>query len=228
MEGLTAFIGGSSFKKEVALSKLVDFPRFLRFDRFELDYKTGYQSIVQKCGSFRGYLSSIKATLYDSNVIQFDCEISKDQNQFSDHSTLLEHIRHIVSICDSSREYSFRFYPCTDHVVFGNVMSSILEMTAIVRSSYVFIKWLYPKGHANANTQLPVETISNWLHQESHVMKQKQRHRRLSVMLSRYDDLKQDFHLKEMCDFLKQVSFYFQTFFLNLFVANFAKRLQNF
>ena len=225
---MKAFIGAKD--EEIAFSKLIAVPRFLRFNQVKMNYRFGSQLIVQKCDLFRVNLSSIKATLNDSNVIEFSCKIIKDQSQFQNHSTLIEHIRLIVSICDSSRGYSFRFCPFTDHDAFGNAMSSILEIPAIVRSSSVYIGKLadisHPSGHANANTQLPVETISNWLHQESHAMEQKRRHRRL--WLTTLDDIFQDAHLQEMCDFLKQVSFYFQTFCLKLFAVNFAKRLQNF
>ena len=160
--GLNAYIGTD--EKAIVLSELVDVPSFLRFDTVILNYIFGYQSFAQKCESFHGHLSSIKTTLYDSNVISFSLGIDQeDPTDFYNDSTLIEHIRHIVSICDSSCGYDFRFQSYADSSTFGNLIASILGIPEIARSSFVSISGCY---YAYTNMQLPVETISNWLNRE--------------------------------------------------------------
>ena len=190
---MEAFVGTN--KKAIALSDLVVVPRFLRLGFVWLDYSTGSQLIAQKCQSFLSYLLSIKASLNDSDIIDFNCEINEeDQTQFADHSTLIEHIRQIVSICDSSRGYAF----FVDSDVLGDVVSSTLEMPEIARSSFAsFIS--YSIRH------LPIEAISNWLNRERHATGQNQRQRTLALMCH-VQDANQ---IQEMYNFLKQVSFLF-------------------
>ena len=121
--GLKAFIGAGADKKEIAFPELPTVPRFLHFGFVTLDYSIGHQSIVEKFELFRRHLPSIKATLYDSNITRFKIDNEDTNhpiayltfldlvvpNHSIDCSTLLEHIRNIVSICDSSRGYSFAF-----------------------------------------------------------------------------------------------------------------------
>ena len=204
--GLTAFIGAADKKgSEIALSELVIVPPFLRFGTVLLEYRLGFQSIAQKCELYRGYLSSIKAALYDSNITKFYCRIEQEHpRQFTDRLTLVEHIRQIVSICDSSRGYSFVFRPYPyAYGAFGNVIASILEMPAIARSSSVYI-FLDAPNIISRLAQLPVETISNWLNRERRAMNQNQRERTLKLGSS-----VQETQIQKMVDFLKQVSFIF-------------------
>ena len=192
---MEAFVGTN--KKAIALSDLVVVPRFLRLGFVWLDYSTGSQLIAQKCQSFLSYLLSIKASLNDSDIIDFNCEINEeDQTQFADHSTLIEHIRQIVSICDSSRGYAF----FVDSDVLGNVISSTLEMSAIARSSFASFIFL-----SHSTRHLPIEAISNWLNRERNAMDQNQQKRTLALMCL-VPDAPQ---IQEMCDFLVQVSFLF-------------------
>ena len=198
--GLKAFIGAKD--EEIALSKLIVVPHYLRFDQVTLAYRIGSQSIAKKCESFRGYLSAIKATLYDSSVIHFDCEINHyNPTQFQNHPTLLEHIRCIVSICDSSRGYSFDIHSIqnADSSTFGNKIVSILEMPAIARSSSVRVT-----GYNSGSIKLPVETISNWLNRERHAMNQNQQERYLFLVFD--SDLIAN--IQEMYDLLEQVSYF--------------------
>lgn len=204
---MQAFIGAG--KTEIPLQDLTTVPGFLRFDNVSLAYSTGSLSITEKCESFNKYLPSAKASLYDSNLLCFNCHVEKEDPQsFSDHSTLLEHIRGIVSICDSSRKYMFHFLLITDDSAAANVIKSILEMPPVARSSYVYIVQL-----AAGLTQLPVETISNWLNRkpeeerEVHAMETHQRKRWLGLLC--YIPNAQ---IQEMCDFLKQVLFCFLPF----------------
>ena len=194
--------------KEFALSELVIVPPFLRFGTVWLEYRLGFQSIAQKCELYRGYLSSIKAALYDSNITKFYCKIhEEDPSQFNNHLTFLEHIREIVSICDSSRGYKFGFDIQTNssaswNTNVWNLISSILEMPAISRSSSVYIYHYHPYNDNITVTQLLIEKISTWLNRERRAMDQNQRERTLwldcSVKVAQF---------QEMCDFLKQVSF---------------------
>ena len=200
---MKAFIGVNN--KEIALSELVVVPRFFRFDNVLLVSLTGSQSIAQKYESFRGHLLSIKASLYDSNVTRFYFAFNQeDTSQFNDHSELLEHIRQIVSICDSSRGYSFVLRRFSD--AFGDVISSILGMPTIARSSFVSIPphWFLSYYDALALAQLPIETISNWLNRERNALDQNQRERLLVLV---FPAQVHDTQIQEMCDFLKQVSF---------------------
>ena len=189
--GLEAFIGID--EKEIALSELIVAPPFLRFDQVIIEYQITSQSIAQKCESFNTHLSSIKSSLYDSNIISFVCTIDKeDPHQFSNCSALLEHIRNILSICTSSRGYSFFVFPNSDEN--GNAITSILEIPVISRSSTVYICDIN-----STLTQSTIKAISNWLNRE---MDQKQRERNLALACPIQDGQHQ-----EMCDFLMQIPF---------------------
>ena len=193
---MKAIIGG---KKEIAFSKLIVVPHFLRFNQVTLAYQIGSQHINQKCDSFRVHLSELKATLNDSSVIHFDVKINQldyDPAQFQSHLTARTHIRCIVSICDSSRGYSFLFRPYT----FGDLIASYLEMPAISRSSFVSIA--YPSTFTLKT--LPVEAISNWLNRERNAMDQNQRERCIKLPPAYYSII------KEICDSLKRVAFNFE------------------
>ena len=187
----------------IDLSEFVAVPRFLRFNQVRLEYR-GSQSIAQKCEYFLGHLPSIKASLDDSNITEFYCDIDHCPGSFSNHSTLIERVREVVSICDSSRGYFFDLnFHTMDSNVPGHLISSILEMPAIARSATVSLRWkcIFIFGL----TQLPVETISNWLNRERRVMNQNQRELRLKLMWMGHDYA----NIQQMCDFLKRVSFLF-------------------
>ena len=201
-EGLKAFIGVGFVKKEIAFSELLTVPCFLRFGSVKLDYFS-QQPIDIKFESFRRHLPSIKATLYDSKITSFQIgHQSQSDQSINYYSTLLEHIRNIVSICDSSRGYSFDFALKMDSSWDMNVcnfIASILQMPAIACSSTVYIG---PQYLITSLSQLPIEIISNWLNRERQAMNQKQRERVLQLNFP-----VQYSQFQEMCDFLKQVSF---------------------
>ena len=191
-------------------------PLFLRFNHILLIYASpcqlysivpprysiGSQPIAEKCELFCRYLSSIKLTLRNSEMISFVCKVDEDDpSQFRNASALLDHIRHILSICNSSREYFFELTLRTDSNAFGNVIASILEMPTIASWSHVCIASLFPTGV----TQLPIEVISNWLNREHREIDQNQQKRRLILgCFAEYA------HIQEMCDFLKQVAYIFK------------------
>ena len=186
-------------------------PRFLRFGLVKLNYLIGRQSIAEKFESFRRDLPSIKAALYDSNITWFKID-NKDPNQSINCSTLTEHIRNIVSICDSSRGYSFSFDLEMDSswdVNVCNLIASILEMPTIASSSTVYIG---PLCSFTTLSQLPIEIISNWLNQERHPLNQKQRERVLELTFHVHYS-----QIQEMCDFLKQVFSIFSIHILNTY-----------
>ena len=93
-------------------------------------------------------------------------------------------------------------------------IGSILEMPAISRSSTVYITLNLNDDDDDSDevTKLPVETISNWLNRERHVMDQNQRDRNLVLNCE-----VQYAQIQEICDFLKQVSYYPQLIFINVF-----------
>ena len=207
---------GGNNNKEIALSELRVVPSFLRFDQISLDYsscKMKSQSIAEKCESFSRYLASIRASLYDSNMIHFECEINEESPwQFNNYATLLEQIRHILSICDSSRGYSFGFADINsrDSDAIGNMISSILEMPATARSSFVsFISQYTPLAH------LPIEAISIWLNRECNALDQNQQEREFTLSY-----LVTGAQIQEMVDFLKQVRFHSLRPFINLSFTN--------
>ena len=209
-EGLKALIGVGIDKKEIAFSELFAVPRFLRFGLVILNYYSiGQQSFVEKFELFRRHLPSIKATLYDSSITCFKID---NPNHSIDYSTPLEHIRNIVSICDSSRGYSFAFYLQLDSWKLNvyNLIASILEMPAIASSSTVDIESLNCFGTFTPPlSQLPTEIISNWLNRERQAMNQKQRERVFQLNFHVQSSL-----IQEMYDFLKQV------FFLSIHILN--------
>ena len=59
---MEAFIGAKD--EEIAFSKLIAVPRFLRFGHVVMNYRFGSQLIVQKCDLFRVHLSELKAVAY--------------------------------------------------------------------------------------------------------------------------------------------------------------------
>ena len=200
---------GANFRK-IALSTLVNVPPFLRFGNVKLDYSIGFQSIVQKCDSFRGYLLLIKASLYDPSCIRFYVDINQEfPRYFRNHVDFLEHIRDVVSICDSSRGYSFVFRRYRDSDDFGNVIASLLEIPEISRSSFVYFApdREYQIMLTLTLTQLPIEAISNWLNRVRHPLDQKKRARRLELLCP---DHFQDAQIRDLCDLLKRVSYIFE------------------
>ena len=208
---MKAIIGAKD--KEIAFSEFVDVPPFLRFDQVSLFYyNINTPPIAEKCELFLGSLPSIKSTLNDSNIIHFACKIDQeDPNAFSNHSTLLEHIRQVVSICDSSRGYSFVFVQLQHSTGMDITVASILDMPSITRSSTVY--FTFDDKSTSTVTKLPIETISNWLNRERRAMDQNQRNLVLNCEA-------QYAQIQEMCEFLKQVSFIFEYFSSTYFFIN--------
>ena len=154
-------------------------------------------------------------------MILLNCHINQeDQSHFSNHSSLIEHIRHIVSICDSFHGYSFFFALKTDSswdMNVYNLIASILEMPAIASSSTVYIGPNFV-SITLSQLQLPIEIISNWLNRERNAMNQKQRER---LFVFHFPVKHSQF--QEMYDFLKQVSFL--SIYLTLILLSFRLKI---
>ena len=133
-------------------------------------------------------------------MISFGCKVDEDDpSQFRNASALLDHVRHILSICDSSREYLFVLTPRTNSSdAFGNVIASILEMPTIANSAHTYIALIFISEQA----QWAREIISNWLNRERREIDQNQRQQSLLLgCLIQYASI------QEMCYSLKQVAY---------------------
>lgn len=140
-------------------------------------HDAGSEPIEEKCEFFESHLEALKPALDDSNVIKFYADIKCDSRKdFNDSSLLLDYIRNrFLPICNSSHCYKFEITFFSDENSDTNVISSILHMYQIKNCSRVKIMI-----YNGAQTQLPVEEISNWLEQlddgmENIVRNQKER-----------------------------------------------------
>ena len=132
-------------------------------------------------------------------MISFVCKVDEDDpSQFINASALLDHIRHILSICNSSREYFFELTSRTNIDAFGNVIASILEIPAIANSAHTYIALIFISEQA----QWAREIISNWLNRERREIDQNERQQSLLLgCLIQYASI------QEMCYSLKQVAY---------------------
>ena len=210
---LRAFIG-TKFKipyklqgKEISLQDLALLPEFIRFGEVLLLFFDGSQPIADKCQLFDGCLQSIKSALNDSYSIRFASKVDQnDESHFSNHQTLIEYLRdRLLPICDSSRNYSFGFVFDSDKNSSSSVIASILQMSQTNRCFGVFI------GLRGANSaQLPIDTISKWLHRNSAAMEIRQKQKFLHIRSSKTFQ-----NIPEMCNLLKTVHFaFFPNYFL--------------
>lgn len=136
--------------------ELTTIPPFLRFNNVYLYYL--YGAIVKNRIVFESQLLHLKPALIDSNMIDVRADIG-GYGDFNDHSQFLDHIQNrLLPSCDSSRGYKFfiRFY--TDANFATNVIFSLLKMAGVNCCPNVEISII-----ADAEMQLPVEEISNWL-----------------------------------------------------------------
>ena len=126
--------------------------------------------------------------------MNFDFIIDQSEPScFCDHSKVLEYLRNrLLPICDKSRGYEFCISFESDANTIRFVISSILQMDQIDRSSNVKIDiW------ADDRTKLPIEEISNWLHRSCDGGGQ--RERSLFIQLEEIKSIVEVFvHLKEV------------------------------
>ena len=158
--GLIGFIVGNK-RKRIFQTDLDEIPNFLRFETVNLWYRSSGITIAEKCELFVNYLLWLKMALNDSKLIHLICTVNPNgPNNFKNHFQLLEHVQNeLLPICESSRGFKFEieFYSSAD----TNLIESLLQMPPIYCCSnveielYEFSKW---------PIQLPVESISGWLH----------------------------------------------------------------
>ena len=204
-KGLRALIGTNFLdapveRKEISLQDLALFPAFLRFRVVDLQYHYGSKSIVEKCGLLDECLQSIKPALNDSNF-NFKCIVSEyETKQFSNHQTLIKYIsERLLPICESSRKHSFTISFFADRNSASNIIASILQMSQICRCFGVDI------GLIGTNpTQLPIESISNWLNRNSDALEIRQKRKGSFLRIHAYKTFQ---NIPEICDLLKTVNF---------------------
>ena len=152
-------------RRPISFAKLTNFPSFLHFSNVYLWYDFGARLIEEKCELVELHLRPLIPALNDSKMILIRAAIRKHPKDFSDYSTLLDHIRNrLLPICDSARCYKFDIvFPLDANTTTAtaNVISSVLQMQPIMRCSNVEIRFLYC-GRQIQN-QLPVEAILYWL-----------------------------------------------------------------
>ena len=176
---------------------MITFPRFLRFDRLEL----------QNCQIFVEHLQLLKEAFNDSTLIHFDASISDKELKFNgggqNFLSFYNHIRHeFAPICDSIGQYSFTISNVWDHdsSEVTSFIASILQIPQINRSTNVYFCICNQQM-----IQLPVDEISNWLNRKSEDKInncKKQRERLLQIRGGAPVR-----NAREMCDFLKEVRF---------------------
>lgn len=179
---------------------VVEFTKFLRFDEVNLWYCSWYKPIEEKCRLSVALVESIKESLYHSSMIEFTSMVidRTDRSAFSDHSQLLNYLRdEFLPSCYSLRGYKFEFFFHSDNNAGANVIASILQMDRIYCCSNVEIT-LY--GNAG-QLELPIETISSWLHRKSSygIVNEKQKGRSVKIWLRNIQNA------LELCDHLKKV-----------------------
>ena len=140
-------------------------------------------------------------------MVEFAVGISQDdQNDFSDHSKLLDYIRNqFLPICNSSRRYKFQIWFLSDTNFATEVIASILEMDEIKHCSNVEIGII-----CGEQKRLPIEEISNWLEKSGYGMENTVQEKFLAIYFNVTFQYPQ-----ELVDYLKTV--YFRTSILRFF-----------
>ena len=154
--------GCDHFEEEISLTNLIDFGSFVRFDEVKVSYIWGFMKIAEKCQLLISQLKTIKYVLSNANNLIFRAGIDQnDQTDFNCHSQLLEHIcNEIIPICDSSHLSGYKFVINfnSDLDSASNIIASILQMEEIKRCFNIAFDF-----HADNPTNLPIESILNWL-----------------------------------------------------------------
>ena len=163
---------------------MVNIPQFVRFVDVTLYYcyrcdtrpieeicKLGFYlqlhdslTIEEMCHLIVIYFQPLKMAPNKSHLTNFIGKIDEnDPCEFNTHLQLLSHVQEeFLPIFNSSLGYRFTIYFSSDRNSGTNVISSILQMPPIQHSSNVEIILF---GLAQP-IQLPVESISNFLHQK--------------------------------------------------------------
>ena len=144
----------------LTLDNLSEF-QFLRFDTIKLEYNIGSHLIANKCEVFASQLQKL-ARLNGVNSICVLANINQQRrDHFIDHTQFLEHLRNrLLPICGCCRRYKFLIGFESDKDSVANIITSILQMPQIIDCPNVAFRLVIDKQYE----QLPIETISNWLH----------------------------------------------------------------
>lgn len=189
--------------KKLFLTDLAELPQFIRFDDVELSYRYTRKPIAEKCELIRNYLRPLKKALNNSKLISFNGIIKEnDQNCFSDHCQLLEHLQNeLLPICDSSRGYAFNVTFCSDKNYIRYVFTQILSYQAIDSCSTLEIG-LFAIANLPIPIQLPIEDISKWLHRKCNGMNKTEasNDRFFCIRLGNMENI------RELCDHMKEAS----------------------
>lgn len=190
-------------RTQISLNDLIILPTFIRSDNIQLICGLDPQPVEEKCKVLEVYLLSLKSTLNESSVIEFEANISKNcTGHFKNHSHLLDHIQHqFLPICSPSRRYKFLIHFNSDANAVTNVIASILNLPELKRCSSAEIQICYGKGFERQQSQLPVEVISNWLKLG---MEMNVRNGKDLFLKIHMDNIQ---NAQEMVDHLKMVSF---------------------
>lgn len=173
--------------EKISLQDLALFPAFLRFRLVQLQYMYGFQSSVEKCELFDGCLHSIRPALNDSELIRFNCIGSSAlPNQFLNHNTLIEYLRdRLLPICNTSRKYAFSICFCSDENknLATDIIAPILQMSQVTRNGCCAVNFGVEDANP-AQLPLPIESVSNWLIQNSNGREIRQEQRKMSIISS--------------------------------------------
>ena len=200
----------------------MDLPKFLRFNTIWLFCCYSGLSIVVKRQYFLDYLTPLKEELKDTDLVNFVGTINQnDRSCFTNSSQLLNHIQfELLSIFDSSRGYQFNIWFHSDTNSGTNVVALILTLPQIICGSNAEIRLhnLVQPTQLPIATQLPIETISNFLHRKYDRSNGKAKVRTLLIYSNNIQNV------RELCDQLKKViiaQFIFSRTFLYYLRADF-------
>ena len=155
-------------------------------------------SIEEICQLVVIYLRPLKMALTGSNLMNFIGKINEnDPREFSTHLQLLSHIQEeLLPIFNSSLRFKFSIRFTSNMNAGTNVISSILRMPPIQHSSNVEIG-LYGSTQP---IQLPIETISSFLHQKCDKIHKNSKSRDLRIYLPEIQNV------RATCDHFKKVN----------------------
>ena len=208
---LKVAINGSRYSiKKAAIIELTKAPQFVHLNKVVLCYKSD-GTIEEKCKIFVNYLHGIETILNNLNQIHFIFPISKSKknlSSFSDHLQILNYLqKELLPVCGTPRSYKFELYFNYDFprntngvdTCGANLIAQILQMRPIDRCSNVEIMLC---GMYAPAMQLPIEAISDWLHQESEGIAEKSQTRFLKIYSDRSETFRNE---EELCDHLREV-----------------------